>query len=39
MQWSFDEVQDALVDSFQYLDNNKELVSKIAYFKWMKLDL
>jgi len=30
---SLDEVQDALIDSFQYLDRNKEMVSKLTYFK------
>ena len=36
---SLDEVQDALVDSFLYLDRNKDMVSKLTYFKWMHLEL
>ena len=30
---SLDEVQDALVDSFLYLDSNKDMVSKLTYIK------
>jgi transposase len=36
---SLDDVQDALVYSFQYLESNKEMVSKLTYFKWMILDI
>lgn len=36
---SMDEVQNALIDSFEYLDNNKDMVSKLTYFKWMNLDI
>jgi transposase len=36
---SLNEVQDALIDSFEFLDNNKEQVSKLTYFKWINLDI
>ncbi|MDP2174202.1 MAG: hypothetical protein Q8J62_10555, partial [Candidatus Cloacimonadaceae bacterium] len=36
---SMDEVQNALIDSFEYLDNNKDMVSRLTYFKWMNLDI
>jgi len=35
---SLDDVQKALIDSFSYLDSNKDMVSKLTYFKWLKLD-
>ena len=36
---SMDEVQSALIDSFEYLDNNKDMVSKLTDIKWMNLEL
>ena len=35
---SLDDVQKALIESFSYLDNNKDMVSKLTYFKWLTLD-
>lgn len=35
---SLDDVQKALIDSFSYLDSNRDMVSKLTYFKWLKLD-
>ena len=32
-----DEVMNALIECFEYLDKNKEMVSKLTYFKWLNM--
>jgi hypothetical protein len=32
-------VQKALIESYSYLDKNKEMVSKLTNFKWLNLDI
>jgi hypothetical protein len=36
---SMNEVMNALIECFEYLDENKEMVSKLTYFKWLNLDV
>jgi len=36
---SMDEVQKALINSFEFLDKNKDMVSRLTYYKWMNLDI
>jgi transposase len=36
---SLKEVEKALIESFKYLDRNKDLVSKLTHFKWLLLDI
>ena len=33
------EVMSVLIECFEYLDENKEMVSKLTYFKWLNLDV
>lgn len=36
---SMNEVMNALIECFEYLDENKDMVSKLTYFKWLNLDV
>jgi len=36
---SMNGVMSALIECFEFLDNNKDLVSKLTYFKWLNLDV
>ena len=36
---SMNEVMNALIECFEYFDENKDMVSKLTYFKWLNLDV
>ena len=37
--YSINEVMNALIECLEYLEENKDMVSKLTYFKWLNLDV